>query len=366
MSGLQGDAGPATHSSLCFVMDNTFPVLHGVKDLRLETHPIPELRDDQVLIRMSKVGLCGTDISMVYKGRTADLDVTFPTGVGHEASGVVSKCGKDVTHVKPGDRVTIEPGSFCRTCDHCLSGRYNVCDKSSFHASVAMYPGCLARYFVYQGHLTYKLPDSISDEEGAIVEPLAVAVHACRRAGVWAGQSMLVTGAGPIGLLCLVVAKALGATNTLVTDIKESRLELAKKMGADHTLLVGSGTSQSQAKQVHQMMGCEPDVTMECSGSQAGISLAIYATKSRGKVMQVGLSGPEVTVPLVHAGVREVDIMGVFRYLNTYPIAIDLLAKKLVDVNPLITHRFKFEEFQKAFDMFYKGEDGAVKCMISC
>lgn len=158
-----------------------------------------------------------------------------------------------------------------------------------------------------------RLPDSVSDEEGAIVEPLAVAVHACRRAGVWAGNTMLVTGAGPIGLLCLVVAKALGATNILVTgkfssrlqtmqhqiwsinrdsrdfcftsnhdlsfpDIRESRLELAKKMGADHTMLVTSGDAQSQAQQVRQVMGCMPDITMECSGTQPGLSLAIYVS----------------------------------------------------------------------------------------
>ncbi|XP_050709706.1 sorbitol dehydrogenase-like [Eriocheir sinensis] len=345
-------------------MENTFLVLHGVKDLRLETQPIPEPRDDEVLIRTSKVGLCGSDLAIVYTGRHGNHPFTFPIGMGHEASGVVSKCGKDVTHVKPGDRVTVENGSSCRGCDLCLSGKYNVCEKSSFHGSVPMPQGCLAHYFIYKGHLTFKLPDSVSDEEGAVVEPLAVCMPAV--APVWAGHSMLITGAGPIGLLCLIVAKALGATNILVTDIKENRLELAKKTGADHTLLVRSGTPQSQAKQVHQMMGCEPNVTMECSGSQAGISLAIYATKSRGKVMLVGVSGHEVTVPLVHAGVREVDIMGVYRYLNCYPIAIDLLAKKLVDVNPLITHRFKLEEFQKAFDMFHAGQDGAVKCMISC
>ncbi|XP_045112736.1 sorbitol dehydrogenase-like [Portunus trituberculatus] len=347
-------------------MENTYVVLHGLKDLRLETKPIPPLADDDVLVRIKKVGLCGTDLSMVYKGKTADLKVEYPTGVGHEVSGVVSQCGKNVTHVKIGDRVTIEPGSFCRQCDLCLAGKYNVCPKSSFHTDVALYPGCLARYFKYKAHLIHKLPDSVSDEEGAVVEPLAVAVHACRRAEVWTGCSMLVTGAGPIGLLCLVTAKAFGATNILVTDIKESRLAIAKQMGANHTLLATSGDAQSQAQQVQQMMGCQPDITMECSGTKAGLTLGIYATKSRGKLVQVGLSGPEVTIPLVHAGVREVDIIGVYRYLNCFPIAIDLLAKKLVDVKPLITHRFNFEEFQKAFDMFHSAEDGAVKCMISC
>ncbi|MPC07743.1 Sorbitol dehydrogenase [Portunus trituberculatus] len=313
-------------------MDNTVVTLHGVNDLRMEKLPVPEVDRDEVLIRVTKVGLCGSDLCSVYKGTHGDLKIGLPCGMGHEAAGVVTKCGQDVTHVKP----------------------------ESAHR---------------------RLPDSVSDEEGAVVEPLAVAVHACRRAVVWAGCNVLVTGAGPIGLLCLSVAKALGATNILITgkesghlpatantssDIKESRLTMAKQMGADHTLLATSGDAQSQAQQVQQIMGCQPDITMECSGTKAGLTLGIYVTKSGGKLVQVGVGPSEVTVPLTHAAVREVDILGVYRYVNCFPIAIDLLAKKLVDVKPLITHRFNFEEFQKAFDMFHSAEDGAVKCMISC
>ncbi|KAG0715124.1 putative D-xylulose reductase A [Chionoecetes opilio] len=171
----------------------------------------------EVLIRIKKAGICGTDMSMVYKGKIGDLGVTFPIGVGHEASGVVTKKGKDVTHLNIGDRVTIEPGNFCRRCDQCLAGKYNVCPQSSFHANVALYPGCIGRYFQYPGHLVHRLPDAVSDEEGAVVEPLSVAVHACRRAGVTAGTTLLVTGGGCIGLLCLAAAKAFGATNILVT-----------------------------------------------------------------------------------------------------------------------------------------------------
>ncbi|XP_063865260.1 sorbitol dehydrogenase-like isoform X1 [Scylla paramamosain] len=347
-------------------MDNTIVALHGVNDLRVEYLPVPEVDRDEVLIRVTKVGLCGSDLCAVYKGTHGDLRIGLPCGLGHEAAGVVTKCGQDVTHVKPGDRVTIEPGTFCRTCELCLTGKHNVCANSSFHGSPRFYPGCLARYYKHKALFVFRLPDSISDEEGAVVEPLAVAVHACRRAEVWAGCRMLVTGAGPIGLLCLSVAKALGATNILITDIKDSRLAMAKRMGADHTLLVTSEDTQCQVQQVQQIMGCQPDITMECSGTKAGLSLGIYVTKSGGKLVQVGVGAPEVTVPLVHAAVREVDILGVYRYVNCFPIAIDLLAKKLVDVKPLITHRFNFEEFQKAFDMFRSAEDGAIKCMISC
>lgn len=316
---------------------------------------------------MKKVGICGTDLSMVYKGSKSDLKVKFPSVVGHEGSGVVTKCGKDVTNVKPGDRVAIQPGGWCRKCAMCLSDKFNLCDSGSFHNSLgALKLGCVARYIKYKGHLALKMPDSLSDEEGAMVEPLAVAVHACQRACVWAGCSVMITGAGAIGLLSLLTCKALGATNILVTDIKEGRLAMAKKMGANHTLLVTSGDVKSQAQQVRQVMGCMPDITIECSATQSGLSLGIYATKSGGKLAQVGLSGDCVSIPLGHAGVREIDIIGVYRYGNCFPIAMDLIANKLVDVMPLITHRFEFEDFQKAFDTAHTGADGAIKCMISC
>ncbi|KAG0730454.1 Sorbitol dehydrogenase [Chionoecetes opilio] len=314
-------------------MGNTYAPLHGLNDLRL----------------------FGNNVS--YNS----VDVTEEGGWGPVRTFQVAS-----SEVRSGDRVTIEPGNFCRRCDQCLAGKYNVCPQSSFHANVALYPGCIGRYFQYPGHLVHRLPDAVSDEEGAVVEPLSVAVHACRRAGVTAGTTLLVTGGGCIGLLCLAAAKAFGATNILVTDIKASSLAMAKKMGADHTLLVASGDAQSQAGQVRQLMGCMPDVTLECSGTQAGLCLGIYATKSRGKVVQVGLSGATVTVPLVHAGVREVDVLGVYRFVQCFPITISLLAKKKVDVKPLITHRFEFDEYKKAFEMFRSGEDGAIKCMISC
>nr|XP_053635197.1 sorbitol dehydrogenase-like [Cherax quadricarinatus] len=347
-------------------MENTFPVLHGLADLRLETHPIPPLKPNDVLIRISKVGLCGSDISLVYKGRVGDSVRKPPLGIGHECSGVVTKCGPAVKNLKPGDRVTIETGGPCRTCDLCIGGRYNLCDQASFHSPLGRYPGCLARYYIHDADLCFKLPDNVSDEEGAIIEPLAVAVHACRRASVELGSSVLICGAGPIGLLCLLTAKAMGATNILVTDIKENRLKTAKNIGAHHTLLVDDSDPKILAKKIKDVMGCMPPITLECSGTQSAITTGIYATRSSGVIMLVGVGSPQVTLPLVHAGMREIDIRGVYRYIQCYPAAIAMIANGLIDVKPLITHRFKFEEFQKAFDMFHTGEDGAIKCMISC
>ncbi|XP_047496336.1 sorbitol dehydrogenase-like [Penaeus chinensis] len=345
---------------------NRYPILHGVNDLRMESHPIPALGPNEVLLRMSKVGLCGSDLSLMYKGKLGDYTMVPPLGVGHEASGVVTKCGSAVTSLKPGDRVAVEPGDPCGKCEFCRSGHYNNCVTAGFHSSPVPNPGCLALYFVHRADFCFKLPDNVTQEEGALIEPFAVAIHACRRARITAGTTVLVCGAGPLGLLSLLAARAMGATSILVTDVRPERLETARKMGANYTMLAGSADPQKEAKRIEELMGCMPEVTLECTGVEIAFQTAIYATRSCGAVLMVGLPSADLKLPIVHASLREVDILGVFRYLNCYPIAIDLISKGVVDVKPLITHRFKFDEFQKAFEFFRNGTDGAIKCMISC
>ncbi|XP_066970378.1 sorbitol dehydrogenase-like [Macrobrachium rosenbergii] len=345
---------------------NEYVVLHGIGDLRIEREPVPEVEPHEVLLKMSTVGLCGSDLSNVYKGYAGDHKATFPLSIGHEASGVVTKCGSAVKHLKPGDRVVVEPGGPCRICNLCTSGKYNICKAACFHGKPSPGPACLARYFKHQADLCFKLPDNVSQEEGAIIEPLAVGIHACRRANITLGSSVLICGAGPIGLVNLLSAKAMGATNILVTDIRDSRLEMAKSMGATHTMLVMEEDPQILAQKVEYIMGCMPESTLECTGVESSLSTAIYATRSGGVLVLVGIGGNKLTLPIVNAAVREVDIRGVYRYTNCYPTAINMVAKGLIDVKPLITHRFRFDEFKKAFEVFRAGTDGAIKCMISC
>jgi len=286
--------------------------------------------------------------------------------LGHESAGVVAKCGKKVTNLKIGDRVAIEPGVPCRYCDNCKSGKYNLCKDVIFCATPPV-DGNLCRYYTHAADFCYKLPDHVTLEEGALLEPLSVGVHACRRAGVTLGTTVLVCGAGPIGLVSLMVAKAMGASNILVTDIAENRLELAKTLGAHHTVKITPGTEVADiVKQVEAKMGVRPDVTIECSGAESSIKLAILGTKSGGCVLLVGLGPSEVTVPIVDAATREVDIRGVFRYANCYPIALAMVASGVVDVKKLITHHFTIEETKEAFETSRTGAGGAVKVMIHC
>jgi len=347
--------------------DNLTAILHNIGDIRLELKDVPEPGPEQVLLKMDSVGICGSDVHYWTHGAIGDFIVRAPMVLGHEAAGIVEKCGSNVTSLKVGDKVAIEPGVPCRLCNFCKTGVYNLCPDMQFCATPPVH-GNLARYYVHAADFCYKLPPSVSLEEGALMEPLAVGVHACRRAGVSLGKRVLICGAGPIGLVNLLTAQAMGASEVVITDIMENRLEVARNMGATHVYKVGTGkTAEQMSAEVESLLGGnKPDITIECSGVEASIRFGIFSTKSGGCLVLVGLGKPEVTMPIVNAAVREVDIRGIFRYANCYPTAIAMVASGKVDVKPLITHRFQLEETLQAFETAKTGAGGAIKVMIKC
>ena len=220
-------------------MDNLTAILYKTGDIRLENTEVPKPAPDQVLLQMDSVGICGSDVHYWTHGAIGDFIVRAPMVLGHEAAGVVTEVGSAVTHLKAGDRVAIEPGVPCRMCKLCKTGVYNLCPDMQFCATPPVH-GNLCRYYVHAADFCYKLPDNLSLEEGALMEPLAVGVHACRRAGVCIGKRVLICGAGPIGLVNLLTAKAMGASEVVITDIADNRLEVAKSMGADYVYKVGA------------------------------------------------------------------------------------------------------------------------------
>lgn len=346
--------------------ENLTAILYKTHDIRLEDRPVPEPGDDQVLLRMDSVGICGSDVHYWTHGAIGDFVVKAPMVLGHEAAGVVHKVGNNVENLAVGDRVAVEPGVPCRRCNFCKTGVYNLCLKMEFCATPPIH-GNLCRYYVHAADFCYKLPDNMSLEEGALMEPLAVGVHACKRAGVSLGKKVLICGAGPIGLVNLLTAKAMGASEVIITDIVQSRLDVAKSMGASHTYLIKIGEApEAMAADIETILGDKPDVTIECSGAESSIRFGIFSTKSGGMLVLVGLGAPEIKMPIVNAAVREVDIRGIFRYANCYPTAIAMVASGKVDVKPLITHRFTLEETLKAFETSKTGEGGAIKVMIKC
>jgi len=344
--------------------DNLTAVLHAKGDLRLEQRPIPVPKDDEVLIRMAKVGICGSDVHYWTHGRIGHFVVTGPMVIGHESAGVVVRCGKDVTSLKPGDRVAIEPGVPCRKCDDCKRGEYNLCADVVFCATPPD-NGNLTRFYTHAADFCHKLPDHVSLEEGALLEPLCVGVQACKRAGVTLGSKVLITGAGPIGLVSMLVAKSMGATSIIMTDMVENRLTVAKNLGATHTIQVNaSASAEDLAVEVEKSLGAKPDIAIDACGAESTIALNMLAVRSGGKICIIGHGPAEVKVPIIKAAVREVDIRGVFRYANCYPMALAMVASGTVDVKKLITHNFNMEKTLEAFEVAKTGAGGAIKVMI--
>ncbi|KAL5457653.1 hypothetical protein EMCRGX_G034936 [Ephydatia muelleri] len=344
---------------------NRAVVLRSAGDLRLEDIAIPEPGIGEVLISMRSVGICGSDVHYWVEGNIGDFVVKAPMVMGHESSGKVIALGEGVTDLQIGDRVAIEPGVPCRVCSYCKEGRYNLCPEIKFCATPP-YNGSLCQYYVHAADFCHKLPDNVSYDEGALLEPLSVGIHASKRAGVTLASKVLICGAGPIGLVCLLTAMASGAAEVIVTDIDEGRLKVAQAMGAKYTIKVTTKDSKVLAKQIVNTLGCQPDQSIECSGVESSIAAAIYCTRSGGVLVLVGLGAAEAKLPIVDASVREVDIRGIFRYVNCYPIALEMVATGTINAKPLITHTYNLDQAVDAFAHTKCCRGGSIKVMIHC
>ncbi|XP_052865072.1 sorbitol dehydrogenase-like [Anopheles cruzii] len=346
-------------------LPNLAAVVHGVDDFRVEQIPMPKPLDHEVLLQMDCVGICGSDVHYVSHGGFGDYKLKEPLVLGHEGSGVVVGVGSAVTNLKVGDRVAIEPAIGCGRCRQCKAGRYNLCPDGIYCATTAQ--GNLCNYYTHAADCCFKLPPNVTMEEGALLEPLAVAVHCCRRAGVRLGNTVLVLGAGPIGLVTLMVAKAMGAARTCVIDLMESKLEVAKTLGADATLAVSGHESEEDiVKRIHLLLGGAPDISIECTGAEACVRLGILSTVAGGVLMLVGIGTIDQRIPITTALVHEIDIRTAFRYANCYPAALALVANGTIDARKLITHHYDLRESVAAFETSRYGLDGAIKVMIHC
>jgi len=346
-------------------LKNLSAVLMKKADLQLIETPIPIPEENQVLIKMHKVGICGSDVHYWSRGACGKYVVKEPMILGHESAGVVVQIGANVKHLSPGDRVAIEPGVPCSRCSLCREGRYNLCPDIRFCATPPV-DGSLSRFYAHDADFCFKLPDHVTLEEGALLEPLSVAVHACKRAGVTVGAEILICGAGPIGLVTLLTAKAMGAERVCITDISAERLSVASRLGADCVIKVEKCDEVTLADQIESAFGCKPNIAIECSGADSSMRTAIYATRSGGVVVLVGRGSLNVSLPITNAATREVDIRGLFRYANCYEDALGLITSGKIDVKSLVTHRFPLEESLKAFETAKSGDGGAIKVIIEC
>jgi len=336
-------------------MNNRAAVMHGVHDVRMEDRPVPEPGPKEVLVEIKAVGVCGSDVHYYEEGRIGSFVVVEPLILGHESMGTVAGLGPETTKHETGDRVTLEPGIPDGTCRECRAGRYNLCPNVRFFATPPI-DGAFANYVTVHEDFAFSLPDKLSDNAGALMEPLSVGIWSCRKASVRAGDRVLVTGAGPIGLLAMQVALASGATEVTVTDVASERLDLARKTGATRTVNV--------ADEPLSEAGIEVDALIECSGNERALGDGIRCLRPAGTAVVVGMGpGETANVPLAFVQTREIWLTGTFRYANTYPTAISLAATGRVDLDAIVTSHYGLEDTDTALQASTK-DPANVKPMV--
>jgi len=314
-------------------------VLRGAGDLAVEERPEPVPGPHEVLVRVASVGVCGSDVHYFEHGRIGSFVVESPLVLGHEAAGEVVAVGSSVTRRHVGERVSVEPGVPDFSCPQCLAGRYNLCEGMRFYATPSI-DGAFAELVITHELFAHPVPDSLSDDAAALLEPLSVGLWACQKGGVGPGSRVLVTGAGPVGLVAVQCALARGAASVTVTDVNPHRLELARDLGATEAVDVGSmPVSES---------GLEVDVLLECSGNQRATADAIRAVAPAGTVVLVGMGGDEMALPVSRIQERELTLTGTFRYAHTWPAAIALAASGRVELDRLVTGRYGLDRVEEA------------------
>lgn len=332
-------------------------VLEGIKKISIQEREIPEPKEDEVLVKIKSVGVCGSDIHYYNEGRIGSFIVEKPLILGHECSGEVVKVGSKVKSLKVGDRVALEPGIPCRRCEFCKTGRYNLCPDVVFMATPPI-DGAFAEYVVHPQDFAFKLPDSISYDEGALIEPLSVGIYATERANVKPGDRVLIFGAGPIGLVTLQAVRAYGVSDVSIVDINDFRLSKAKELGANQVI-------NSKREKIEDFI-CEADIIFEASGNSSVIKETTRFTKRGGKIVFIGLASEDyIGLNINEISSKELDILGIFRYANVYKKAIDLVANGKINLRSLVTHHFTLENTQEALEFADKNKDKCIKVIVN-
>lgn len=316
-------------------------VLLGKKNLVIEDRETPAYGEDEVLVKIAAVGVCGSDVHYFRHGRIGDFVVESPLILGHEVSGRIVAVGEKVAPARIGQRVAIEPQRPCGRCRECRSGAYNLCPNMEFYATPPI-DGAFAEYAVIQDAFAHTIPDSLSDEAAALLEPLSVAITTMRKARVAPGTSILIAGAGPIGIICAQTARAFGAAEIIVTDLVSERRQRALEFGATKVI--------DPAETDVATAGLDVNAFVDASGAPRAVFSGIKAVRPGGHAVLVGLGNPEMSLPIEHIQNYEINVTGIFRYTDTWPAAIHLVASGMVDLDSLVTGRFGLDQVREALE----------------
>ncbi len=337
-------------------------VMDDIKTLSFVQQDIPKPADNEVLVKVEYVGICGSDLHYYETGAIGNYIVKPPFVLGHESGGTVVEVGKDVTHLKAGDRVSLEPGKTCGKCSFCRQGLYNLCPDVIFFATPPV-DGVFQEYVAHEADLCFKLPDNVSTLEGALIEPLAVGFHAANQGGARIGQTAVVTGAGCIGLVSLMALKAEGVSKVYVIDVMQKRLDKALELGADGVINAADQDPVEAVMKLTNGEGC--DLFIETSGTEIAVRQAIQVAKKGSCIVFVGYSKTgEMTLPISLAMDKELKFNTVFRYRHIYPAAIEAVASGKVNLKGIVTHTFDFDNIKEALDRSIADKAEIVKGVI--
>lgn len=337
-------------------------VAHAARDLRIEDRAMPEPGAGEVLVRVSRGGICGSDLHYFNHGGFGTVRLKEPMILGHEVSGTIAALGEGVQGFEPGELVAVSPSRPCYACNFCQSGQHNHCAGMRFYGSAMPFPhiqGAFREYILADPRQCAPA-EGLSAAEAAMAEPLAVVLHAARRAGDLMGRRVLVTGCGPIGQLAVLVARAAGAVEIVATDVTPFTLSMAQKVGADTALNVAE---KADALAPFCRGKGHFDVLFECSGVGAALAAAVPAMRPGAVAMQLGLGG-DMTLPVQAMTAREIELRGSFRFHSEFFTAVEMMRSGRIDVKPLITHDFPLDE---ALDAFHMASDRtqAIKAQIA-
>lgn len=341
-------------------------VMTGINRVEFTERPIPRPANEEVLVKLEYVGVCGSDLHYFENGRIGDFIVKPPFVLGHEAAGVIVEAGSAVNGLKVGDRVALEPGKTCGTCEFCRTGRYNLCSDVVFFATPPV-DGVFQEYVNHPASLCFKLPEHMSTMEGALIEPLAVGFHAAVTGGAKMGQNALVTGSGCIGLVSLLALKALGVSNVYVSDVVDKRLEKARSLGADGVINSAGKDVCAAVRELNQTLAGTDglDLVIETSGSEIAAKDGIGALKKGGTLVFVGYSkSGMMNLPVGQALDKELTMKTIFRYRHIYPLAIGAVARGLANVKNIVTNVYDFADIQRALDESIHNKAEIVKSVV--
>ena len=338
-------------------------VLTGIRKMKLMDVPKPSIKkDDEVLLKVEAVGICGSDVHYYETGRIGSQVINYPFIIGHECAATVKAIGSAVTKVKAGDEVVVDPAVSCNKCDQCRQGRENTCRNLRFLGTPGQGDGCLCEYIVMPQNSCFTTKGTITLEQGVLCEPLAIGIYSVKKANISETSDIAILGSGPIGLSCLVSSKAENINTCYITDKIKERMDAAKRNGAAWT---GNPDKEDIVSEILQQKPMGMDAVFECAGQQETLDEAVELLKPGGRLVIVGIPRLErISFSIDKIRRKEITIVNIRRQNKCTQAAIDYIASSKVKIDFMITHRFNLEETIQAFDMVAGYRDGAVKALV--